>query len=100
MAYVTDTTAGDHARYEEKIRGVDLLIHECYFRDEMSEWAKETGHSYATPVVELATRAEVGRLIMVHINPLETGDEPIDLKQARAIFPATEIGYDGMEVDF
>lgn len=100
LAYVTDTTAGPDVDYVDKIRGVDLLIHECYFRDEMSEWAKETGHSYVTPVVEVAKRANVGRLIMVHVNPLETGDEPIDLDKARSIFPATEIGYDGMEVEF
>ena len=34
MAYVTDTTARTDADYVDKIRGVDLLVHECYFRDE------------------------------------------------------------------
>ena len=31
LAYVTDTTAKDDAAYVDKIRGVDVLIHECYF---------------------------------------------------------------------
>ena len=40
MAYVTDTTARDDANYIEKIRGVDLLIHECYFPDGWEEKAE------------------------------------------------------------
>ncbi len=45
MAYVTDTTAALDADYLESIRGVDLLIHECYFRDGCEDRAKLTGHS-------------------------------------------------------
>ena len=100
LAYVTDTTATKDADYLEKIRGVDLLIHECYFGDDMPEKAKLTGHSCATPTAEVAAAAEVGRLVLVHINPLLDSDDELDLAAARKIFPNLEIGVDRMELEF
>ncbi len=100
MAYVTDTTAAAGADYVKKIRGVDLLVHECYFPDAYADWAQKTGHSCTTPVAQLAREAQVGRLVLVHLNPLATADDPIGLDVARAIFPATELGEDLMELEF
>jgi len=100
MAYVTDTTAAPDADYVEKIRGVDLLVHECYFPDSHADWAEKTGHSSTTPVAQVAARAGVGRLILVHLNPLSAEDDPIGLDVARAIFPNTELGEDLREVEF
>jgi ribonuclease BN (tRNA processing enzyme) len=100
MAYVTDTTARADAGYVEKIRGVDLLLHECYFPDDRADWARRTGHSYTTPVAEVAREARVGRLVLVHLNPLSVEDDPIGLEVARAIFPKTELGEDLMELEF
>lgn len=100
MAYVTDTVAAKSAAYIEKIRGVDLLIHECYFGDDMPDQAELTGHSCLTPVAEVAAAAEVGRLVLVHINPLLDDDSELDLAAARKIFPNIEIGVDRMELDF
>lgn len=100
MAYVTDTVASKDADYIEKIRGVDLLIHECYFGDDMPDQAELTGHSCLTPVVEVAAKAEVGRLVLVHINPMMADDEELDLDAARKIFPKTEVGFDRMEIEF
>jgi len=100
LAYVTDTTAAPGADYVEKIRGVDLLLHECYFPDAYADWAQKTGHSCTTPVAQVARAAQVGRLVLVHLNPLATEDDPIGLEVARAIFPATELGEDLMELEF
>lgn len=100
MAYVTDTTAAVDAEYVEHIRGVDLLVHECYFPDSNAEWAKTTGHSSTTSVAQVAREAKVGRLVLVHLDPLSTDDDPIGLDVARAIFPATDLGDDLMEVEF
>ena len=99
MAYVTDTTVrSDHI---EKLRGVDLLIHECYFPDGFEERAALTGHSCVTPVAELARSADVGRLILVHINPMATKKDFAKLEaSAQAIFPSTQLGVDRMEIDF
>lgn len=99
LAYVTDTTASAQADYIEHIRGVDLLIHECYFPDGMEALAEKTGHSCATPVAEVAKAAGVKRLLLVHVNPLSLDDDPIGLARVRAVFADAEIGFDGMEVE-
>ncbi len=100
MAYVTDTTADVEAAYVKKIRGVDLLIHECPFTDEQADWARRVGHSHTTAVAEVARRAEVGVLVLVHLNPLSMSDDPVGLDAARAIFPNTILGEDRMELEF
>ena len=100
MAYVTDTTASDDAQYIEHIRGVDLLAHECNFRDGQEEWAEKTGHSSTTAVMRLAARAGVGRLVLIHLDPLDDPNDPVDIAAARRTFPNVEIGFDGMQIDF
>jgi len=100
FAYVTDTTAHVDAAYVEKIRGVDLLVHECYFVDDCPEQAELTGHSCLNDVVAVAKKASVGKLVLVHINPLVTDDATIDLAAAKNVFANTEIGVDRMEIDF
>jgi ribonuclease Z len=100
MAYVTDTVARHDAEYVEKIRGVDLLIHEAYFTDELAEQAELTGHSCLGKVAEVAAEAQVGRLVLVHINPLIKDDAELDLTATRTIFRNIEIGVDRMEIDF
>ncbi len=101
LAFVTDTTsAGQKSPYIPHIRGVDLLVHECNFRDGQEPWAEKTGHSSTSPVARAAAAAGVKRLVLMHFNPLETSDDPVGLAAARAIFPATELAYDGMAVEF
>jgi ribonuclease Z len=98
LAYITDTNAP--GEYGEFIRGVDLLIHECYFPDGQAEWAATTGHSHATPVGELARDAGVGRMYLVHTDPQSIADDPIGLETVRAIFPNTEIPEDLDVIEF
>jgi ribonuclease Z len=100
LAYVTDTTAAKDADYVQHIRGVDLLVHECNFRDGQEEWAAKTGHSSMTPVAQVAAAAGAGRLILTHFDSLDESEDPIDLAAARRIFRATDLGHDGMEIDF
>jgi ribonuclease BN (tRNA processing enzyme) len=100
LAFVTDTTAaGENSPYLPHIRGVDLLVHECNFRDGQDEFALKTGHSCATPVARLAAAAGVKRLVLVHFNPLETGDDPIGLAAVKGIFLNAVLGTDGMTID-
>jgi ribonuclease Z len=99
LAYVTDTTAKPDADYIEHIRGVDVLVHECYFPDGYEDLAQLTGHSCLSPVARLAKEAEVDRLILVHVNPLATRKQVTALESAREIFPELEIGYDKMVVE-
>ncbi len=100
MAYVTDTMADPKAAYAAKLHGVDLLIHECYYSDSQADWAQKMGHSHTTPVAETARQAGVKRLVLVHLNPESTEDDPIGLDAARKIFPNTILGEDRLELDF
>jgi ribonuclease Z len=79
---------------------VDLLVHECNFRDGDERMAALTGHSCATPVAQVARAAGVRRLVLVHFDPLDVSADPIGLVSVRAIFPRAELGFDGMELEF
>ena len=101
IAYITDTVAKEHASYLPFIHGVDVLIHECNFPDGWEAQAKLTGHSCTTPVANIARAADAGRLILVHTMPVtDNHEDPIGLATAKAIFPNTVIGTDGMEIEF
>jgi ribonuclease BN (tRNA processing enzyme) len=100
LAFVTDTVARPTADYVEKLRGVDLLLHECNFTDVDREMAEMTGHSFTSAVAEVARRAQVGRLVLIHIGPHLPDSDPIGLADARAIFANTEVGQDGMALEF
>ena len=84
---MTDTTAAPDAPYIDDIREVDVLIDECYFSDGAEELAAMTGHSCLTPVLQVAAEARVGRLVLVHINPIADGQDAVDLAAARRRFP-------------
>jgi ribonuclease Z len=98
LAFITDTVVD--GTYTEFVHGVDLLIHECYFPDEKADWAKTTGHSHTTPVVTLARDAQVGQLVLIHVDPHGSEPDPIDLKKAQSIFPRTVVAEDLMAIDF
>lgn len=100
MAYVTDTTASPDSDYIEKIRGVDLLVHEANFTDDQQEMATLTGHSWLSGVAQVAASADVGRLVIVHINPQLPKDSDLDLAGMRRTFKNTEIGTDQKELEF
>ncbi|MBL8813452.1 MAG: metal-dependent hydrolase [Planctomycetaceae bacterium] len=97
VAYVTDTTAP--GRYGDFIHGVDLLVHECYFPDDMADWAAKTGHSNSTPVAQIARSAAVKRLVLVHADPQHPEDDPIGLDGIRKIFPNSQLAEDLGEIE-
>ena len=98
LAYITDTTApGDYLKF---IRGVDVLIHECYVPDEMAEWAGKTGHSTAADVAQLAAEAAAGRLLLVHTDPQSCDDDPVGIHAMRAVFSRVAIAEDLEDVEF
>jgi ribonuclease BN (tRNA processing enzyme) len=100
LAYVTDTTAAADAAYIESIRGVDLLLHEAYFADDSNNLPDITGHSSLPHVVEVAAAANVGRLVLIHIDPQMPDDSRYDLAAARRVFANTQLGTDCMELEF
>jgi len=97
FCYISDTAVD--GSYTDFIRGTDLLVHECYFLDDMQDWAEKTGHSYKTDVLKLARDAQVKKLLMTHIDPEQTGDDPLCLKKENHIFPNADTARDLMVID-
>lgn len=84
LVYASDTT-GDvsdaHARWSAQ---ADLLMHECYFRNADAAWAEKTGHSWTDRVIEVARKSEPLQLLLTHINPIETNQDPVELSRIRS----------------
>jgi ribonuclease BN (tRNA processing enzyme) len=99
LAYVTDTVARPQAPYLRHVVGVDLLLHECYFPDAYAELGEKTGHSYTSAVADLARLANVGQLVLLHLNPASGEKDPVHLPTAQAIFPATQLAEDYLELE-
>lgn len=98
LAYITDTTAPGN--YLAFIQDVDVLIHECYFPDEMQDWAAQTGHSSASAVADVAQQSGARRLYLVHADPQNPNDDPIDIERIRQRVPAAELAEDLLEIEF
>lgn len=100
LIYATDSVGDTSADCCRWMAGADLLMHECYFRDSEQQWAVKTGHCWTSRATGIAQAAEVASLLLTHINPLASGDDPIDIAAARAIFAETRVAADGDVITF
>lgn len=95
-AYCSDTA------YDESIipyiQGVNLLYHEATFAESEIARAKKTGHSTARQAAEIAKLADVDKLIIGHFSSRYTNLNPL-LKEAKVVFPNTELAYDGKAIE-
>jgi ribonuclease Z len=80
-------------------RGADLLIHEATFTEDEAQRAYETYHSTAKGAAVLARDAGVERLVLTHLSARYADNPAPILEEARAFFPETVVGYDGMAVE-
>jgi ribonuclease BN (tRNA processing enzyme) len=101
LVYATDTTGDTSDEHAEWSRGADLLMHECYFRDDAEQWALKTGHSWSSRVAEVTAASKPKKLLLTHINPLEMSDDPVDIESIRAKVESEVIlATDGLALDF
>lgn len=79
----------------QKIKGVDLLLHETTYLSDNAEKAKERGHSTAAQAAMVARDAGAGRLITTHYSSRIKESAPI-LKETTEVFPHVIFGNEGL----
>ena len=101
IVYCADTTYCETA--VELARDADVLIHEATFSSRDTENAYRSMHSTTEMAARVAQEAEVKQLILTHISPRYVPGSEIEpddlLREARAIFPNTELAYDFMRFE-
>ena len=96
IVYAGDTRPCDQV--VELSRGADMLIHDCTLDDELVDKAVESAHSTPSEAAEVAKRARVKQLVLLHVSPRYTSDDVL-LEQARRVFPNTIVANDLMELE-
>lgn len=96
IAYCTDTRP--FAGTVELARGVDLIVHEATYTDDMANEARDYGHSTAAQAAQVARDAEAGRLLITHFSTRYADVTPLH-EEARNVFPETLLAQDLMEID-
>jgi ribonuclease Z len=76
-------------------KGADLLVHEATLMDELADRARRDGHSTPSQAARVAKQARVRRLILTHVSARYRDVAPM-LKEARKIFPTTDVAEDFM----
>lgn len=95
VTYITDTVMTK--RMPDFARNTNLLICEgMYGESEMHGKMEEKGHMVFADSARLAKNAGAGRLWLTHFSPAMKDPEAY-LDNARAIFEAAEVGYDGIK---
>jgi ribonuclease Z len=77
-----------------EVRGVDLLYHEATFTSDLQERAETTYHSTARQAALLAREAGVRKLLIGHFSARYKELAPL-LREAREVFPETELAIEG-----
>jgi ribonuclease Z len=96
-AFCTDTMYNE--ALIKKIKGVDLLYHEATFKKELSERAKETGHSTTFDAATIAKKAEVKNLLIGHFSQRYRNLDEL-LIETKEIFQNTYLAESGLTLDF
>lgn len=98
FVYCTDTVFCEGA--VELARDADVLVHEATFSHVDAEMAFQRLHSTSTMAAQVALAAGVKTLLMTHFSPRYAPGNDVVLedllKEARAIFPNTEMAHDFM----
>ena len=97
VAYCLDTRPCSNAT--ALARGVDWLIHEATYTEELVDEANSYGHSTARQSAEAARAAGARNLLITHFSSRYADPLPL-LEEARAIFPGATMAEDLMPIEF
>lgn len=79
-------------------QGADVLIHDSTLGDDLLERAIESGHSTPSEAAEVARKAGVKKLVLIHVSPRYHDASPL-LEQAKARFEDVVVAKDLMELE-
>ena len=96
VVYAPDTRPCE--KIIEFSRDADVLVYDCTLADELAEKAAESGHSTPGEAADIANRANVKLLALIHVSPRYQDATPL-LEQAKRIFPHTLVAHDLMELE-
>jgi ribonuclease Z len=91
IAYCTDTRPCESA--VALARGVDLLIHEATYSEELIDDARQNGHSTAAQAARIARDAGADRLLITHFSARYADVSPL-LEESCAVFPNTIVAQE------
>lgn len=91
-AYTADTLYDEELI--EHVKGVNILYHETTYLKDLSERARSRFHSTTHDAATIASKAEVGKLLIGHFSSKYENLAPFEI-EAREIFPNTEIAVEG-----
>jgi ribonuclease Z len=91
-AFCTDTVYTES--FIDQIMGVSTLYHEATFLNLHKERAAETMHSTTYEAATIASKANVGKLIVGHYSA-RYEDLTVVLAECREVFPNTELAVEG-----
>ena len=101
FVYCTDTIFAESAI--KLASGADLLIHEATFAHKDSSLAYQRQHSTSTMAAQIASKANVGQLVLTHLSPRYAPGNSISatdlLSEAKSIFPNTLLAKDFLQID-
>ena len=92
IVYATDTNPMDEMI--EFAKNADLLMHDSMFSAEDEEMANVRGHSSAKEAADIAKKANVKTLLLIHISPRYNKESDFLLREAKEIFSNTMIAKD------
>jgi ribonuclease Z len=93
--------SGDTMPCEEMIafsKNADVLVHEATFDSELEDIAKEYGHTTAAQAAEIAKKAGVEKLFLVHVSPRYLDYRVLE-NDARKIFVQSFVPKDFQEIE-
>ena len=96
-AFCTDTLYNE--ALIEKIKGIDLLYHEATFKKDLSDRAKETGHSTTYEAATIAKKSAVKNLLIGHFSKRYKNLDEL-LVESKVEFKNTYLAESGLVLDF
>jgi ribonuclease Z len=93
--------SGDTKPIDEMVnfaKDADILIHEATFDTELEDISSEYGHTTAAQAAEIAKKANVEKLLLVHISPRYLDNKVLE-NDAQKIFKKSFVPKDFQEIE-